>query len=71
MSVLKIARHEKFAQRPFLSNRKPKTLTEGPSDFTPAIADKLCERLAEGESLCSICAAEDMPSKGSSVHQTA
>ena len=34
-----------------------------PSDFTPEIADAICERLADGESLRSICDAEDMPNK--------
>ncbi|HEY6019479.1 MAG TPA: terminase small subunit protein [Candidatus Paceibacterota bacterium] len=33
-----------------------------PSSYTPEIADKICERLIEGESLRSICRAEDMPS---------
>ena len=32
-----------------------------PSDFSQAIADAICERLAGGESLKSICVAEDMP----------
>lgn len=35
-----------------------------PSSFADSIADAICERLAEGESLRAICAAEDMPSKG-------
>lgn len=34
-----------------------------PSDYTPAIAEAICLRLAEGESLRSICSDEDMPSK--------
>lgn len=34
-----------------------------PSEFTQEIADKICERLADGESLRSICEAEEMPSK--------
>jgi hypothetical protein len=35
-----------------------------PSSFTQEIADEICERLAEGESLRSICLADNMPSKG-------
>lgn len=35
-----------------------------PSDFTQEIADAICERLTEGESLRSICLSDDMPSKG-------
>jgi hypothetical protein len=34
-----------------------------PSTFTQAIADEICERLAEGESLRAICAGDDMPNK--------
>lgn len=34
-----------------------------PSDYNEQIADAICERLAEGESLRSICADEGMPSK--------
>lgn len=34
-----------------------------PSDFTQEIADLICDKLAEGKSLRSICLAEDMPSK--------
>lgn len=34
-----------------------------PSIFTEAIADVICERMADGESLRTICAAEDMPNK--------
>ena len=37
--------------------------TGRPSSFTQAIADEICERLADGESLRSICNAEHMPSK--------
>lgn len=36
-----------------------------PSDFTQEIADAICERLADGESLRSICLSDDMPSKTS------
>ncbi|MDI1301966.1 MAG: terminase small subunit protein [bacterium] len=34
-----------------------------PSDFTQEIANKICERLADGESLRSICTDEDMPGR--------
>lgn len=39
-------------------------LTPGrPSSFTQELADTICERIADGESLRSICLDEDMPSK--------
>lgn len=34
-----------------------------PSDFTPEIANDICERLAEGESLRTICSEEDYPDR--------
>lgn len=34
-----------------------------PSDFTPEIADSICELLAEGESLRRICEAEEFPDR--------
>lgn len=34
-----------------------------PSSFTQEIADLICERLADGESLRSICSGENMPSR--------
>ena len=34
-----------------------------PSDYTDAIADTICERLADGESLRSICSEDEMPDK--------
>jgi hypothetical protein len=34
-----------------------------PSDYTDDIATAICDRLAEGESLRAICAAEGMPDK--------
>ena len=34
-----------------------------PSDFSQEIVDRICERLADGESLRAICASEDMPSR--------
>lgn len=38
-------------------------MTGRPSDYCIEIADAICERLAEGESLRSICSDEAMPSK--------
>ena len=38
-------------------------MTGRPSDFTQETADSICERLADGESLRSICTDEDMPNK--------
>lgn len=34
-----------------------------PSDFTPELADRICEQLADGNSLRSICQAEGMPNR--------
>jgi hypothetical protein len=34
-----------------------------PSEFTQEVADAICERLIEGESLRTICAGDDMPGK--------
>lgn len=34
-----------------------------PSDYTQEIADAICERIADGESLRRICTDEDMPAK--------
>lgn len=34
-----------------------------PSEFSLEVADAICERIAEGESLRAICAAEEMPNK--------
>lgn len=36
-----------------------------PSDFTQEIADVICERIAEGESLRAICIEDGLPSKTS------
>lgn len=38
-------------------------MTGRPSSFTQEIADLICERLADGESLRKICLGDDMPSK--------
>lgn len=35
-----------------------------PSDYTPAIADEICTRLANGESLRAICRDDAMPAVG-------
>lgn len=34
-----------------------------PSDFTPDIADAICERLSDGESLRTICMDEEFPNR--------
>lgn len=34
-----------------------------PTDYAPAIVDVICDRLADGESLRAICAAENMPNR--------
>jgi len=34
-----------------------------PTDYTQEIADAICERIADGESLRSICSGGDMPNK--------
>lgn len=36
-----------------------------PTSFTQKVADTICERIADGESLRSICDSDDMPSKTS------
>lgn len=41
----------------------PKKKTGRPSDYTDAIAAAICERIADGESLRSICRDEAMPAK--------
>lgn len=38
-------------------------MTGRPSSFTQEIADQICERLADGESLRSICGEDGMPAK--------
>ncbi len=34
-----------------------------PSDYTQQVADEICERIADGISLRTICATDDMPAK--------
>lgn len=34
-----------------------------PSDFTQELADEICARLADGDSLRTVCNSEDMPDK--------
>lgn len=36
-----------------------------PTDYTQELADTICERLSEGESLRTVCKADDMPNKAS------
>ena len=38
-------------------------MTGRPTDYNETIADSICERLADGESLRAICAGEDMPGR--------
>lgn len=38
-------------------------MTGRPSDFSQEIADTICERLIDGESLRKICAGDDMPNR--------
>lgn len=38
-------------------------MTGRPSSYTQEVADKICEEIANGKSLRSICAEEDMPAK--------
>lgn len=38
-------------------------MTGRPSSYSEAIADAICERIADGQSLRSICDLEDMPNK--------
>lgn len=40
---------------------KGKKATGRPSSYTQKLADTICERLLEGESLRNICKSEDMP----------
>lgn len=41
---------------------RPKSKGGRPSTFTQAVADEICERIALGNSLRSICRGDDMPS---------
>lgn len=34
-----------------------------PSDFTQEIVDAICDKIADGQSLRTICAADDMPAR--------
>lgn len=40
-------------------------MTGRPSSFTQEIADKICEGIADGKSLRSLCEGDDMPAKSS------
>ncbi|MDX3929109.1 MAG: terminase small subunit protein [Shinella sp.] len=46
-----------------MASTKDKKGTGRPSSYTQEIADIICERIADGESLRTICSSEDMPSK--------
>lgn len=41
----------------------PRPAVGRPSKYSNRIADEICERLADGESLRTICAAENMPNR--------
>lgn len=41
-----------------------------PSDFTPEIAEEICERLSKGESLRSICAGDGRTAEGFMPHRS-
>lgn len=45
------------------TTKKPKAKVGRPSAFTQAIADKICERIAGGESLIKICKSKSMPDR--------
>jgi hypothetical protein len=45
------------------SQELPKNPTGRPSDYSDELADAICERIAEGESLRDICSEDDMPDK--------
>ncbi len=34
-----------------------------PTDYTPELADRICEQLADGMSMGKVCEADDMPAK--------
>lgn len=42
----------------------PAQLGGRPTTYTPDLGATICERIMEGESLTTICAGEDLPSKG-------
>ena len=41
----------------------PKRGRGAPSSYTPAIAQAICHRIADGESLRTICTDDDMPNR--------
>jgi hypothetical protein len=41
----------------------PKKPHGRPSDYTEELAERICDRLATGDSLTTVCKAEDMPAK--------
>lgn len=42
--------------------KKPKKKIGRPSEYTQDVADKICEQLATGDSLRTVCRGDDMPS---------
>lgn len=58
-----------------MSEEQDKPKLGRPTDYNEAIADLICERIADGESLRAICREDAMPSKASvfrwlSIHST-
>src|SRR5215470_6453325 len=60
--MAKAARPTKPVKAKKPNGSKPKRPPGRPSSFTQVVADRLCEELARGKSLRSICEAADMPS---------
>lgn len=48
--------------------KRAKKATGRPTDFTAKLADAICERLASGDSLRSICEPDDMPAESTVRH---
>lgn len=46
-----------------MDSESDKKSTGRPTDYTPELADTICARLSEGESLRSVCKDENMPSR--------
>lgn len=46
-----------------MTQETKKTGAGRPTEFSKEIADKICQRIAEGESLRTICRDEDMPNR--------
>lgn len=46
-----------------IEGKEPKKKIGRPTDYTEELADKLCERLSEGESMRTACKDDDMPAR--------